>query len=187
MGCLAMAPKPSSAGAGGWPRWHLPSWLSVVPTVEGERAQWRLWRQQDPWQVLGWHKTPRASPLGGEPVAQVESKVSAKGTEQVLPTPFHLWGHVPCPQARMAIGQTEPLALTVTRSGQGVQAGGKLTGMSVFQLRRSAEAGDKGQTDHLSPSASSFSSMSGHHWQRGTQGDTGENPQQEEPWLPQGH
>lgn len=90
MGSLAMAPKPSSAGAGGWPCCHLPSWLFVVTTVEGERAQWRLWRQQDPWQVLGWHRTLRAAPLGDEPVAQVERKVSAKGTEQVLPTPFHL-------------------------------------------------------------------------------------------------
>lgn len=37
----------------GWPRCHLPSWLPGVPTLEGERAQWRLWRQQDPWQVPG--------------------------------------------------------------------------------------------------------------------------------------
>lgn len=47
--------------------------------------------------------------------------------------------------------------------------------MSVFQLRRSAEAGDKGQTDHFSSSASS-SSVSGHHWQHSTQGDTGKTP-----------
>lgn len=126
--------------------------------------------------MRGWRMTPRAAPLGDEPVAQMENKVSAKRTEQALSTPFHLWGHVPCPQARMAIGQTEPLAPTATRSGQEVQAGGKLTGMSVLQLRRSAGAGDKGQTDHLSSSASSSSSMSGHHWQHGTQGDTGKTP-----------
>lgn len=126
--------------------------------------------------MRGWRMTPRAAPLGDEPVAQMENKVSAKRTEQALSTPFHLWGHVPCPQARMAIGQTEPLAPTATRSGQEVQAGGKLTGMSVLQLRRSAGAGDKGQTDHLSSSASSSSSVSGHHWQHGTQGDTGKTP-----------
>lgn len=48
--------------------------------------------------------------------------------------------------------------------------------MSVFQLRRSAEAGDKEQTDHFSSSASSSSSVSGHHWQHSTQGDTGKTP-----------
>lgn len=40
-------PSPALLGWG-WPRCHLPSWLPVVPTVEGEKAQWRLWRQQDP-------------------------------------------------------------------------------------------------------------------------------------------
>lgn len=102
---------------GGWPRCHFPSWLPLVPAVEGERAQWRLWRQQDPLAgagVQGWCRTPRAAPLGNELACQFSSS--------------------DVPQ----------------------------------------ELGTKGQTDHLSSSASS--SVSGHHWQHGTQGDTGKTP-----------
>lgn len=137
--------------------------------------------------MRGWRMTPRAAPLGDEPVAQMENKVSAKGTEQALSTPFHLWGHVPCPQARMAIGQTEPLAPTATRSGQEVQAGGEThwhVSSPAQTFRRSW-----GQRTDRSPFILSlllllhvWASLAAWH-----PGGHRENPQQEKPWSSQGH
>lgn len=56
-------PSPALLGWGG-PRCHLLSWLPVVPTVEGETAQWRLWRQQDPGRCrsMGLARDPEGGP-----------------------------------------------------------------------------------------------------------------------------